>query len=259
LSIRVSSLAILCLFSTHAWAADYYVSSAGNDKGAGSSFNPWKSLARVNRQSYKAGDRILFQGGATFSGAITFSSSSAGTGASPITVTSYGTGRALIAAGNGVGLSAYNTAGFLIQNINFQGSGASSNTDNGIKFYADLSGGVKLDTVDVDQVDVSGFHMYGISIGAWNGPTGFKNVRITNVHAHDNGLAGIETWGPSDPSNVWYPHQNIYIGHCQTYNNLGLASTSGSGSGILVGAANGVTIERSVAYNNVVTLWPRGA
>jgi hypothetical protein len=241
-----------CLFATHAWATDYYVSSSGNDSKSGSSSAPWKTIAKVNKQTYKPGDRILLQGGATFVGNITFNSSSKGTAGAPITVTSWGTGRALIFAGNGVGLSGYNTAGFLIQNINFQGAGVASNSNNGVSFYADLGGGVKLDTIDIDQVDVSGFHIFGVSIGGGNGATGFQNIRITNVYSHDNGIAGIDTWGPRDPNNVWYPHQNIYVGHCQAYDNQGMAETGGSGSGIAISSVNGALIERSVAYNNGV-------
>ena len=84
-----------------------------------------------------------------------------------------------------------------------------------------------------------------------DGATGFENVRITSVSAHDNGYAGITTYGPTDPANVWYPHQNIYVGNCSAYNNLGVAGSNGaSGSGIAISGANGVTIERSFAFGN---------
>jgi len=233
------------------WASDYYVSSTGNDTQSGSATAPWRTVARVNQQNYYPGDRILFQGGANFSGNLTFTAASKGTPSAPITVTSWGSGRARILAGTGIGFYAYNTAGYLIQSINFVGSGVASSTQSGISFYTDLSGNVKLDTVTVDQVEVSGFYGYGVIFGAWSGATGFTNITLTRVNTHDNGYGGITTYGPQDPNNVWYPHQNIYVGHCIAYNNRGIAGLSGSsGSGIVIGAASGVTIERSQAYGN---------
>ncbi len=140
--------------------------------------------------------------------------------------------------------------GFSFSNINFSGSGAGQNAQPGIGFYADLGGNVQFDTVHIDQVDVSGFK-YGISIGAWNGLTGFNNVTVTNASCHDNLEAGINVFGYTSTNMTGYPINNVYIGHSEAFNNLGVAGdTQSSGSGIAVGNANGVVIERSLAYNN---------
>lgn len=235
---------------TQAFATDYYVSPSGNDKHSGSSSSMWKTISRVNQNNYHPGDRILFQGGYQFSGTLNFNSSSSGTAASPIVITSFGVGRATIYGGSSSGLYAYNTAGFTISNLNFTALGARSNSQSGILFYADAGGNIQLDTINISQVDVSGFK-YGVTIASWNGLTGFKNVSITNAVCHDNVEAGIEIFGYTSTTMVGYPHQNIYIGHSEAYNNLGSAGTSSSsGNGIVVGNANGVVIERSVAYNN---------
>jgi hypothetical protein len=234
------------------WATNYYVSPSGNDSWAGTSTSqPWKTVARVNKASYNAGDQILFQGGNSFSGTLYFTSNSYGSAGNPIGVSSYGGGVATILPGAGTGLFAYNTAGFTIWNINFVGSGAGSNTNSGIEFYTDLSGGVKLDAIIISNVTVTGFGQAGVTIASWNGATGFQNVILWYVVAHDNGDEGIQTWGQISPTGAWYAHQNIYIGYCQAYNNQGHAGTSyPSGSGIFVTAASGVTIEYSLAYNN---------
>jgi hypothetical protein len=243
LGLSVSSL-------TPLFATDYYVSPSGNDKKAGTVSAPWKSIARVNKSNYVPGDRILFQAGAVFTGSLSFSNQSMGTAAKPIVVSSFGSGRAIISAGSSYGLSAYNTAGFFISNLTFTGAGANRDSQPGIVFYADVAGNAQFDTVHVDQVEVSGFK-YGISIGGWNGLTGYVNVTITNASCHDNLAAGITIYGYSTTNMAGYPNKHIYIGHSQVFNNLGLAGDSqASGSGIVVGNSDGVLIERSLAFNN---------
>jgi hypothetical protein len=54
-------------------AADYYISSSGNDNNTGTGSAPtaaWATVAKVNATSFKPGDRILFEGGKTFTGTI---------------------------------------------------------------------------------------------------------------------------------------------------------------------------------------------
>jgi hypothetical protein len=233
-------------------AANYYVSAGGNDKWSGSIVDPWKTIARVNKGTYSPGDHIFFQGGTTFNGNLAFTSASAGTSTNPIVITTYGSTPAIISAGNSYGLMAYNTAGFSISNINFVGAGASSNTQSGVLFYTDLPGNTKLNTLRIDQVDVSGFSS-GITIGAWNGLTGYQNVSITSTAAHDNAQYGVVIYGYTSSTLVGYANQNVYIGHVQAYGNLGLSGTTKpSGNGIVVGNSDGVVIERSLAYNNGV-------
>ena len=237
---------LLCAIS--AYSTDYYVSSTGNDRWSGSISNPWKSISKVNKGSYAGGDRIFFEGGSTFTGTLSFTSTSGGTASNPILVTSYGTGRATISAGSGRGISVYNTAGFYITNLNVVG--ASGNANVGVYFYADLGGNVKLDTVRIDQVDVSQFST-GILVGAWNNLTGFKNVSIMSTNVHDNLKDGINIYGYTSSTMVGYPNQNIYIGHVIAHDNKGVTGAcQATGGGIIVGNADGVLIERSLAYNN---------
>ncbi|HEV2294917.1 MAG TPA: hypothetical protein VGR35_13775 [Tepidisphaeraceae bacterium] len=41
----------------------YYVSPGGSDRNPGTLHRPWKSIERVNKQAFRGGDRVLFQGG----------------------------------------------------------------------------------------------------------------------------------------------------------------------------------------------------
>jgi hypothetical protein len=224
-------------------AADYYISALGNDANAGTSAAPWRTLAPADQRTFTAGDRILLRGGDAFDGTLQFDAADTGTASMPIIVTSYGTGRATLRPATGRGIFAYNTAGIAISNLVIAGSGGPA---SGIVFYADLAGGVKLSTVRIDGVDVSGFGLDGIEIGSWNGTTGFSNVRITNVSAHDNARTGILTY-----AQVPNAHQAVYVGYSRAYNNTGIASaTTNTGSGIVLGGVDGGTIERSVAHDN---------
>src|SRR5207244_3991528 len=91
--------------------------------------------------------------------------------------------------------------------------------------------------------EVSDFRVAGISTG------GDVNSRVTRVDAHDNGGAGIETYGDHAGMPI---SRNLYIGNCRARNNPGDPKNrdSHSGSGIVVGGVDGVLIEYCEASNN---------
>lgn len=235
------------LFCCIAHATTYYVSTSGNDKNSGSSTSaPWQTISKVNGISFAAGDTVLFAGGQSFSGTLNFVASDAGTVAKPITVSSYGTGRATINAGTGNGLYAYNSSGIVISNINFVGSGSTVNKKDGVFFYADLANNAKLPGVTISQVDVSGFGGSGIMLGAWNGGTAYRDVTIAGCSVHDNLKAGISSYAQN--SNA---HTNVYVGYCQVYNNYGdPAATGNTGNGIVLGEVSGAVVEYCVTHDN---------
>ena len=78
----------------------YYVSPSGSDRSHGTLRHPWRTVARVDRAHLVPGDRILFQGGRTFTDATLIPSSSGSPG-KPIVFGSYGRGRATIANSRG--------------------------------------------------------------------------------------------------------------------------------------------------------------
>ncbi len=233
----------------------YYVSPNGSDTNTGlSAQSAWQSINQVNSASFSEGDSILFQGGATFNGTLWFDPGQPGAAqlAGGISIGSYGSGRATINAGDGAGIYAHDYGGFNISNLNFTGSGASTNTSSGIDFYNDLSGNTKLSHVYIDNVDASGFGDTGVILGGYNGASGYDDVRITNTSAHDNRQAGIGLYGYTfDANSKNYANTNVYVGHCTVYNNYGNASaTHNTGNGIVLGSVNGATVERNVSHDN---------
>lgn len=225
----------------------YYISPSGNDKNSGTSpTSAWRSLSKVNSMTFAPGDQILLEGGSTFTGQLYFDANDGGSASNPITIGSYGESPATINAGKKTGLFIYNSAGYKISNLNLIGSGAATNTGDGISFYNDQAGNVKLDGITINNVEVSGFKNYGITVGSWNNQSGYRNVQVTNVSTHDNGKGGLNTYAQTP--NV---HENVYISYVKAYNNVGLLGDQNpTGNGITFGNVNNGMIERSIAYNN---------
>ena len=74
----------------------YYVSPSGSDRNSGTSARfPWRTIGRVNRARLHAGDTVLFQGGATFTGAY-LKGNGGGERGKPITYSTYGGGNAIV-------------------------------------------------------------------------------------------------------------------------------------------------------------------
>src|SRR5262245_29644696 len=96
----------------------YYVSASGSDSGSGSSTSPWRTVSRVNSQTLRSGDKVLFQGGKTFSGGLKLTSSETG-----ITFSNYGSGRAIISSGTSNGIDLGQTSNITVSNLNFVGNG----------------------------------------------------------------------------------------------------------------------------------------
>lgn len=247
------------MLSPEAKAATYYVSPSGKDTNSGrSSKSAWKTLAEINRHAFAPGDRILLEGGKTFSGGLTFNARSQGRAARPIVLGSFGKGHATVQAGEGTAIRLYNTAGFRIENLILRGDWdaekQSGNAGSGIELFNDKNGAVTLDFVRIENIEASGFKQAGFRIGglpADNSKSGFRDVTITRCIAHNNGQAGIESYGPFGDKVTGYAHHNIVVHHCRLYSNRGIANMGGhSGNGVVLGDVDGAVIERCVAYNN---------
>ena len=238
--------------------ATYYVSPTGNDAYNGTSTaTPWRTITRVNAQDFEPGDTIRFQGGRVFNGGLVFDSADNGSQASPITVNSYGTGRATIRSGMEIGLYAQDTAGFVISNLNFVGAGMDINMAYGISFLNVLPGDVELRRVHIDNVDVSRYGADGIVLWGFNGLSGYRDVRITNSKLHHNLAGGLAMYGPDvfDLS-TRKVFRDVYIGHVDAYANAGnhlVPELYAPGNGMTLAAIDGGVIERNLTYGNGLT------
>lgn len=236
---------LLLLTGCSAPISSYYVNSqTGNDNNPGTIEKPFQTVERVNKLKLQAGNSIFFAGGQTFMGNLYFKGIS-GTKESPIQVSSYGNGRAIIDAENGTGIKADSCLWLQIKNLKVVGTDRlKGNQGSGVELR-------KTQNCTIDSIDASGFLWSGIKA------VGGKNLRITHVYAHDNGFSGINvesdgqdagglegSWGKS--------FRNVYIAHCVAENNPGcpVVKNNHSGNGILIGGVTKGLIEYCEAMNN---------
>jgi len=142
----------------------------------------------------------------------------------------------------------HHTAGIRVRDLIFIGAsvGCATCESSGIVCFSDADGAA-YDYIDIDNVEASGYRVAGITIGSRRTTSGFRNVRITNVVAHDNGHAGIMTFSHDT---LTYAVSNIYVAHSVTHNNHGYPESAVSGCGIWLSGVNGGMVEYCTAHDN---------
>lgn len=241
-TFRIHS-AIVCFFLITGCTGSrtYYVSLDGDDSHSGTSrAKAWRSIERVNRQDFAPGDSILFRGGDTFHGTLTFGPEDAGSSSNGLFVSSYGSGWATIDGLEHEGLKA-DSCGYLhIEKLEFAGLGRKTgNTSDGLWIR-------QCDGILIDSVEVYGFQHSGLHVHQCN------EAVITHVYAHDNGFAGIHVSGTTIWDTASYDNHKLYIGYCVAENNPGDPTVldNHSGNGILASSVKGGMIEYCEAFNN---------
>jgi hypothetical protein len=81
---------------------NYYISNDGHDENPGTIDEPWRTISKVNAINFTRGDSILFEGDHLFKGSIRLNDQDAATAEYPVTISSYGKGRAIIDGGDSV-------------------------------------------------------------------------------------------------------------------------------------------------------------
>jgi hypothetical protein len=237
-------------------AADYHIASGGDDSAAGTSpETAWRTLARTDRHSFVPGDRLLLRGGDGFEGNLVLGADDAGTPERPVTVGSYGRGRAVIRAGEGTAVLAENAGGIVIRDLVLVGKARTANKGSGVKVINTLPGGKRLKSVRIENVEASGFGREGIFVGgapADRSRSGFEDVVISGCTARDNALCGIYVTGAGDPKAETYANKSVAIRGCTAADNTGDPDylKNHSGSGILLDDCDGGRIEECLAYGN---------
>ncbi|WP_337041065.1 right-handed parallel beta-helix repeat-containing protein [Emticicia sp. 17c] len=227
----------------------YYISTSGDDNNNGLSVaTAWRTIGKLNTIILKSGETVLFEGGKVFDGTIILDSLDGGTRTNPLTISSYGNQRAIINAADNRGLWAYNCAGIRVKKLVFNGSGVTTNKQNGIEFYTDYQF-KSLSFIEIDSCEVKGFHGYGIVIiGDKSDTSGYRDVKITHNIAHENGEAGIGSLAKYPA----IPHKNFYLAHNKAHHNKGILGKTynHSGNGIVMAGIDGLLIEKCEAYEN---------
>lgn len=235
---------IIILFSCHpplSQSPTLYISPSGNDSNSGTTLrHAWRSIQHLNEQKLLPGSIVLFEGGAVFKGTLDLNRMDSANEALPITISSYGKGCALIDGDSGMAFRAENCNYFTLKKLQLKGKGRKNgNRSDGVY----ISG---CSHVIVDSLEIWGFQHSGLSL--------FKcrNIRIINVHAHDNGFAGIHVSGTTIWDKEKFDNLDIYIARCVAENNPGDPTVldNHSGNGILASSVKGGVIEYCEAFNN---------
>ncbi|GAB4404444.1 MAG: hypothetical protein OHK0039_04600 [Bacteroidia bacterium] len=214
----------------------YYLSDRGDDSGPGTRRHPWRTLARASQATLGPGDALYLRGGDTFAGMLVLDSADAGQAGAPVTVASYGPGRATIDAGAGTALWIDRTSHVQVRDLVLRGAGRKTgNRQAGmwLRQAADIA---------VEDVEVYGFQKAGVEMYEC------ARVRLLRVYAHDNGFAGISSGGAYGRR----ANRQLYVGYCRAENNPGDPSNldNHSGNGIVLSEVDTALIEYCVATGN---------
>ncbi|MFN7997587.1 MAG: right-handed parallel beta-helix repeat-containing protein [Bryobacteraceae bacterium] len=150
---------VLLILAAPLAAATYYVDSVqGNDSNPGTSLRaPWKSLEKVNSQSFRPGDRIQFKRGSEWKGQLAPKSS--GAQGAPIVFESYGKGSWPRINGAGEvedAIRLYNVERVEIRNLEVTNSGTSPAVRRGVHIFADNFG-------VVHDIVISGLYIHDVN------------------------------------------------------------------------------------------------
>src|SRR5215213_6798196 len=121
IKLAISAIALFSSFLCYSQNT-YYLSPTGSDANNGlTPGTAWLTLAKINSLDLDPGDKVLLEGGATFTGSLQLDQYDNGTSVSPITISSYGTGRATIFAPGAFGFYASNADEINLTNLIFRG------------------------------------------------------------------------------------------------------------------------------------------
>jgi len=235
-------------------AGNYHVDSrSGSDANDGLSPNrAWKSMERVNRETFQPGDRILFRAGSRYTGQLRPSGSGAVVDGKPrpIVIDSYGKGKRPRIDGEG-----RTRAALLLSNVEYWEVRNLEITNEG-ENPAPNRTGVAVEIEDFGTAhhivlsglyihDVNGSHRKkdggGAGIDWHNGgskvKSRFEGLTIENcriARCVRNGITNGGYW----QRNVWHPNLNVVI--------RGNLIEGVPGDGIVPAACDGALVERNV-------------
>ncbi len=238
----------------------YYVSPSGNDGNDGlSQKSAWQTVAKVDLSSFNAGDSVLFQGGQTFTGCLSFSTSNVinSSSGTTFTVGSYGKGKfTLLSNCSGLRAAAVlvnAVTGFTLSDAILTPA-AGTATQFGV-WLENTTASLPVSGMTVEDCDISGFTTTlttdtssEIFITGYPG-TGLNHVRILNNALHGaQGLTSTDDFavtGYGDGENLT---DVVYQGNT-VYNIGGRAGIGNTGNGIVANGVDGGMLQYNVVHD----------
>ena len=237
----------------------YYVSPSGNDSNSGlSSTAAWKTVAKVNSSYFNGGDSVLFQGGQTFAGCLSFSGSNVtSSSTSTFIIGSYGTGKFTLnstcTGTRAAAVSVDGVTGFTLQNAVLTPV-AGTATQFGV-WLQNTTVSAAVSGMTIQNSDISGFTTTLTSdTSAEIFITGYPGSGLSNVNILNNALHGASGLSSTDDFavNGYGNGQNLtnvtYQGNT-VYNIGGRPGVSDTGNGILANGVNGGMIQNNLVHD----------
>ncbi len=252
----------------------YYVSAVGNDAADGlTPETAWRTIDRATMVGefaplyygfkYQPGDSLLFRGGDTFTGQAVFGPHNfAGTATAPVTIGSYGGGRATfrsdVAVGQPAVMTFYDTGGVTVRDVNIYGPGRKvGDYFHGLAFVDrvddlpstfDRYRGITVEQVDAGHVSGAALKFYSPR-ESLNDPDlpGYGDVLVSDTRVHDSREAGVNfAFRQAGDS---YPYANVTLRRVRSHDNPGSDGLT-NGHGFSIGGVDGGLIEHCISYNN---------
>lgn len=232
----------------------YYLSPYGNDSAAGTSpQTAWRKLARANEHPFQPGDRLLLQGGATFTGQLTFEPGRCGAPDAPLYLGSYGPQAAMITPHDSHAIWLKDCGGITVERLILRGKGWDKTNHSGLVISSSLPDRLpRHEGISLHDIEVSGFRGGGITLFVEKGAVGYRALRLDHVIAHHNGDHGIQLLGDYEAAQLSL--RDLQITCCQAHHNWGLPDKTWAhtGNGIVVGNADTVRVAHCEAHHNGV-------
>jgi len=247
----------------------YYVSAAGSDANSGtdtcglsSTSNAWASINKVNAGTYVTNDKISFRGGDTFTGCLVMTGGAnwQATASAPGTITSYGTGHALITpnctgTNNRVGAVQFkHVDGMIYNGVDVTGDTAGNAS---ICIYVSNADGNAHGTLTIENATLQGCHNTTVFFGGMvffdstGNSGGYNHINVLNNTMHgatptstdaDNGITGFGC------TNCW-SFDNIQGNLIYNIGGLAGGVNGSEGNGILVTGAGLATVLNNVVHD----------
>ncbi|ANQ52464.1 right-handed parallel beta-helix repeat-containing protein [Flammeovirga sp. MY04] len=248
-------LLILLFITSPLLAKDYYINNkTGNDSNKGTSPNKaWKTLNKVNQQTFKAGDRILFAANTQYYGTLLPKGS--GKEGKPIQIDQYGKGEKPAIHGQGKAnytLKLYNVEYWEVRNLKITNKGKKrGKARRGVIVQAEDFGEchhIVLENLEIYNVNglLSKKQGGGSAILWQNGgdkvKTRFVDLQILNNYIHDCERNAMNSRGNAMRTK-WYPSLGVVI--------RGNLIENIPGDGIVPIACDGALIEYNIIRKGI--------
>lgn len=179
----------------------------------------------------------------------------AGTPEQPVTIASFGGGKAIIQNADTSAISIRDAGGIVVQNLILKSPDRTKNRGYGLRILNTLPHADQRRFIRIDSVMASGFGQDGIWLGgapADGSQSGFTDVQITRCGLFGNQYHGLFITGVWDTNAGGYANHNLRIADCVAYENTGdpLFLANHSGSGMEIDDVEDAVIDHCAAYRN---------